>query len=132
MVLDENDIQTINEIVEEKMEQHIGNMMEEIFRRLRHLHRDTENTYRKLEIVEHKIAGLAYIMEDGFKGELDEKTIDYAVNLDSECYSDLDSLYSPIDDEDKKDWDRYMMRKRRERMERTERTERLGGLCYEE
>lgn len=79
---------------------------------LRHLHNDVENIKRKQEVLEHKITNVAFLVYGCYKQEADEKGVDQAVNLDPECYSNLDELYSPIDNKDKQDWEDHLKKEK--------------------
>lgn len=84
--------------------------IEELKRMLRHLHNDTENCLRKLDILQHKIIAIACLVQSASKGEVDEKELDAAINLDPEYYSSLDEMYSPIDETDRVAWIEHIKR----------------------
>lgn len=87
-------------------------ILEEIKRMLRHLHSDVENIKRKEEILEYRITNLAFLIRCVGKEDITEKELDEAVNLDPDLYSDLDNIYSPIDEIDKKLWEEHLKKER--------------------
>jgi DNA-binding transcriptional MerR regulator len=106
MVLNESDIQTINEIVETRME--FKN--EEIKKMLRHLHNDVENARRELEIIERKIEQFVYMLADYF--HIPEEEYEKVINLSPELCGNLDEIYSPIDEVDKIMWEEHLRKEK--------------------
>lgn len=83
---------------------------EEIKNMLRHIHNDVWNVRRQQEITTRKLDEFACMMI-GNNAEIPDNELDKVLNLDPDFYSDLEELYSPIDDVDKVAWEEYMKKK---------------------
>jgi hypothetical protein len=87
---------------------------------LRHIHSNVENVLRKVEVNEYKIIALASLVQSASNENISNMELDSAINIDPDCYSNLDEIYSPIDDVDKVAWEEHI-RKEKEREEESER-----------
>jgi len=86
--------------------------VEEIKEMIRHLHMDIENVRREQFILEYRMIGITYMLQDMGKGldistGIDEKTIDEIVNVPPGVYNEAEICYTPIDIKDKEEWEEH-------------------------
>lgn len=100
--INEDDLKKITSIVENIVER----KAEELKEMERHIHNNVENINRKLEIEENRICELTYMLADRFN--IPEKEYDKIIKFDSDFYSSLYEIYSPIDRVDRKRWEDHL------------------------
>lgn len=82
----------------------------EIKQFLRHIHNDVEIIRIESYIQNEKFKGLVFALGD--KLGLDKKAIEQAIHSDPDVRVEAERAYSPIDLEDKIEWEEYIKQKR--------------------
>lgn len=112
MGLVEDNLHIIDKIIEERIRQD----MEDIKKMIRHLHSHIENIKIKQDRTDSRICNLENVLEHAFEKALDfdfdRKLVDLVLNPDIDWNSE-DEYYSPIDETDRIDWEKYLEKKKK-------------------
>lgn len=110
-MLSESDLKSIKEIVDSQSNmvlQQVVLQSEEIKKMLRHNHNHIERVLRKIDRLETR-------MTNGFlalMSQYDDKIVDSVLNPDID-WDDEDEQYSPIDETDRIDWEKYLEKEKK-------------------